>query len=53
MIEMIGIWSHALAATLFAALAIWMMRPPGGTAQRSALIGGLAAIAFWALAVAV
>lgn len=53
MIEMIGIWSHALAATLFAALAIWQLRHPGGTAQRSALIGGLAATAFWALAVAV
>lgn len=47
----IGIWSHALAATLFVALALWQMRAPRTPAQR-ALTLALAGTAFWALVIA-
>lgn len=52
MSETIGIWSHALAATLFVALALWQMRAPHWSPAQGALTGALAATSFWALVVA-
>lgn len=52
MIEALGIWSHALAATLFVALALWQLRAPSWTPAQGAFAAALAATAFWALVVA-
>ncbi|RHW18017.1 PEP-CTERM system histidine kinase PrsK [Sphingomonas gilva] len=48
----LGLWSHAVAALLFAALALWQVRSPKGGARKIALIAALAASALWALAMA-
>jgi putative PEP-CTERM system histidine kinase len=53
MIETIGVWSHALAATLFSALAIWQARHAITTPQQRWLVAALGCTAVWALAVAV
>lgn len=52
MISTIGIWSHAVAAGLFALLAAWQARRGVGGAQVTALIGALALSAVWAFAAA-
>ncbi|WP_414901162.1 XrtA/PEP-CTERM system histidine kinase PrsK [Sphingomonas flavalba] len=52
MIEAAAIWGHAIAATLFAALAVWQARRGGASYQRSMLAGALALTAAWALATA-
>jgi putative PEP-CTERM system histidine kinase len=48
----LGLWSHAVAALLFAALALWQVRSSEGGVRKIALIVALGAGAFWALAVA-
>jgi putative PEP-CTERM system histidine kinase len=48
----LGLWSHAVAALLFAVLALWQVRSPEGGAHKFALIVALGASALWALAVA-
>lgn len=48
----IGLWSHAVAALLFAALAMWQVRSPKSGARKIALVAALGASALWALAVA-
>jgi putative PEP-CTERM system histidine kinase len=50
MIATIGIWSHAIAAGLFALLAGWQARRGIAGAQVTALIGALALSAVWAFA---
>jgi putative PEP-CTERM system histidine kinase len=52
MVEALGIWSHALAATMFVALALWQSRAPTWTPAQGAFAGALAGTAFWALVVA-
>ncbi len=52
MIETIGIWSHALAATAFVALALWQLRAATWGPAQGPLTAALAATAFWALVVA-
>jgi putative PEP-CTERM system histidine kinase len=52
MIGTIGIWSHAVAAGLFALLAAWQARRGAGGVQVVALIGALALSAVWAFAAA-
>jgi putative PEP-CTERM system histidine kinase len=47
------LWGHALAALLFAALALWALRSAGdGTLPRKPLAAALGMTALWALAVA-
>ncbi|TKD51254.1 XrtA/PEP-CTERM system histidine kinase PrsK [Sphingomonas baiyangensis] len=46
------LWSHALAALLFAALALWSVRARTIGAPRGAMVAALAGTALWALAVA-
>jgi putative PEP-CTERM system histidine kinase len=45
----VGDWGHALAAALFAALAIWLARGRESGLQRWLLIGALHMTALWAL----
>jgi putative PEP-CTERM system histidine kinase len=52
-IEFIGQWSHALAAILFGALALWQLRrAPGDVRGRMLLLAALAT-AYWALVIAI
>lgn len=48
----IGIWSHLIAAVLFAALALWQTRGPKGGMRRRMLAIAFALTAAWALSVA-
>ena len=50
-LDAVGIWSHAAAALLYAALAIWQARRPGDGTGRRALVVALATTAGWALSV--
>ena len=50
-LEPVGVWSHATAAILFAALAIWQSRRPGGGVERRVLVAAFAITAAWALLV--
>ena len=52
MAETLVLWSHALAALLFSALALWAARRDDATLPRWPLVAALGATAFWALAVA-
>jgi putative PEP-CTERM system histidine kinase len=53
MIGLVAIWSHALAACLYGALAMWQVQRPQGGMQRRTLALALAATALWALIVVV
>lgn len=54
MIEFVGQWGHALAASLFGALAIWLARRSFGGEQQGKLLALASAVtACWALAVAI
>ena len=46
------LWSHALAALLFGAVAVSQRSQPGGGMPRRAFVAALAATAMWALAIA-
>lgn len=52
MIEFVGQWSHALAAILFGALAIWLAQRSFGEREGKLLTIATFATAVWALAVA-
>jgi len=52
-IATVSVWSHALAATLFAAIAVWQVRHAHSTPQQQWLIAALGLTAFWSLSVAV
>ncbi len=52
MAETLILWSHALAAFLFAALALWAARRDAERTPRWPLVAVLGATAIWALAVA-
>ncbi|WP_070158106.1 XrtA/PEP-CTERM system histidine kinase PrsK [Sphingobium phenoxybenzoativorans] len=49
MLQFLGDWGHALAAALFAALAVWVSRGQGSGAERRLLVTALGMTAFWAL----
>lgn len=52
MIASVTLWSHALAALLFAAIALGQVRRAGDTVPRLAFTAALGCTALWALAVA-
>lgn len=52
MIELIGFWSHALAATLFGALAVWQLRHWHGDRHNRKLVAAFAVTALWGIFVA-
>jgi putative PEP-CTERM system histidine kinase len=52
MIGFIGLWSHALAALLFGALAIWQLRHWNGDQRNRPLVAAFAVTAVWAIFVA-
>lgn len=52
MIEFVGQWGHALAASLFGAMAIWLAQRSGGEREGRLLILATFLTAVWALAVA-
>lgn len=52
MIEFVGQWGHALAASLFGAMAIWLAQRSGGEREGRLLILATFLTAIWALAVA-
>ena len=53
MIQSLAIWSHALASTLFAGLAIWQARLSAGLPQRRTLAAALGLTGTWLLLAAV
>lgn len=52
MIALIGLWSHALAAILYGALALWQLRYWNAGARNRPLFGAFAVTALWAIFVA-
>jgi len=52
MTDAVGVWSHAVAAVLFAVLALWQTRGPKGGMQRRMLGLAFGLTAAWAFAVA-
>ncbi|HEY0314398.1 MAG TPA: XrtA/PEP-CTERM system histidine kinase PrsK [Allosphingosinicella sp.] len=52
MIALIGLWSHALAAVLYGALALWQLRYWGAGPRSHRLLGAFAATSVWAIFVA-
>lgn len=52
MLDPLILWSHALAALLFAALVPWALRPAGDALPRWPLAIALGTVALWALAAA-
>jgi putative PEP-CTERM system histidine kinase len=52
MIALIGLWSHALAAVLYGALALWQLRYWNAGARNRPLFGAFAVTALWAIFVA-
>ncbi len=52
MITFIGFWSHALAAVLFGALAVWQLRNWHGNRRNRPLVAAFAVMSAWAIFVA-
>ena len=52
MIGFIGLWSHALAAILFGALAVWQLRHWNGDRRNRPLVAAFAVVSLWAIFVA-
>ena len=52
MIALIGLWSHALAALLFGALATWQLRHWNGDPRNRPLVAAFAVTSVWAIFVA-
>ena len=52
MIALVGLWSHALAAVLYGALALWQLRYWNAGARNRPLFGAFAVTALWAIFVA-
>jgi len=51
-IALVGLWSHALAAVLYGALALWQLRYWNAGARNRPLFGAFAVTALWAIFVA-
>jgi hypothetical protein len=51
-IALIGLWSHALAAILFGALATWQLRHWNGDRRNRPLVAAFAIMSVWAIFVA-
>ncbi len=49
MLTVLGLWSHALAALLFGALAIWQLRHWNGDPRNRPLVAAFAVTAVWAI----
>ncbi|HEY1144937.1 MAG TPA: hypothetical protein VGE84_01210, partial [Allosphingosinicella sp.] len=52
MIGLIGFWSHALAALLYGALAVWQLRHWNGDRHNRKLVVAFAVMALWGIFVA-
>jgi hypothetical protein len=52
MIGLVGLWSHALAACLFGALAVWQLRHWNGEPRNRPLVAAFAVMSVWAIFVA-
>jgi putative PEP-CTERM system histidine kinase len=52
MLGLIGLWSHALAALLYGALAVWQLRHWNGDQRNRPLVAAFAVMALWAIFVA-
>jgi putative PEP-CTERM system histidine kinase len=52
MLGLIGLWSHALAALLFGALAVWQLRHWNGDQRNRPLVAAFAVMAVWAIFIA-
>jgi putative PEP-CTERM system histidine kinase len=52
MIGLIGFWSHALAAILYGALAVWQLRHWNGDHRNRPLVAAFAVMALWSIFVA-
>jgi putative PEP-CTERM system histidine kinase len=48
-IGFIGLWSHALAALLFGALAVWQLRHWNGNSRNRPLVAAFAVMAVWSI----
>lgn len=49
MIDFIGLWSHALAALLYGALAVWQLRHWNGDLRNRPLVAAFAVMSVWAI----
>ena len=49
MIGLIGLWSHALAALLYGALAVWQLRHWNGDPRNRPLVAAFAVMAVWTI----
>ena len=49
MIGLIGLWSHALAALLFGALALWQLRHWSIASRNRSLVAAFAVTSAWAI----
>ena len=49
MIQLIGLWSHLLAAVLYGALAIWQLRHWNGDPRNRPLVAAFAVMSLWAI----
>jgi putative PEP-CTERM system histidine kinase len=49
MIELIGLWSHLLAAVLYGALAVWQLRHWNGDPRNRPLVAAFAVMSLWAI----
>jgi putative PEP-CTERM system histidine kinase len=52
MTALIGLWSHALAAILYGALAVWQLRHWNGDPRNRPLVAAFAVMALWAIFIA-
>jgi putative PEP-CTERM system histidine kinase len=52
MVDLIGLWSHGLAALLYGALAVWQLRHWQGEKRSRPLVAAFAVMALWAIFVA-
>lgn len=49
MIQLIGFWSHALAAVLYGALAVWQLRLWNGDPRNRPLVAAFGVMSLWAI----
>ena len=52
MVGVVGLWSHALAALLYGALAIWQLRHWNGDARNRPLVAAFAVMSAWSIFIA-
>jgi putative PEP-CTERM system histidine kinase len=53
MLGLIGLWSHALAALLYGALALWQLRHWNGDQRNRPLVAAFAVMSVWSIFVAI